>query len=181
LSKLQIDKSWSLFLDRDGVINEKLKNDYVKNWDEFKFKDGALEAIAGLKQIFGRIFVVTNQRGVGLGLLTEEQLSKIHDNMLEEVSKVSGRIDQIYYCTAVDDSSEYRKPNIGMGLKAKSNFPEIEFSKSVIVGDSISDMEFGKKLGMKTVFIRNGCDKIEIDDFLQLESLFDFYQSQIIV
>jgi histidinol phosphatase-like enzyme len=52
-----------------------------------------------------------------------------------------------------------------MGLKAKSNFPEIEFSKSVIVGDSISDMEFGKKLGMKTVFIRNGCDKIEIDDF----------------
>jgi HAD superfamily hydrolase (TIGR01662 family) len=113
--------------------------------------------------------------------MTEEQLSKIHDNMLEEVSKVSGRIDQIYYCTAVDDSSEYRKPNIGMGLKAKSNFPEIEFSKSVIVGDSISDMEFGKKLGMKTVFIRNGCDKIEIDDFLHLESLFDFYQSQIIV
>jgi histidinol-phosphate phosphatase family protein len=181
LSKLQIDKSWSLFLDRDGVINEKLKNDYVKNWDEFKFKDGALEAIAGLGQIFGQIIVVTNQRGVGLGLLTEEQLSKIHDNMLEEVSKVSGRIDQIYYCTAVDDSSEYRKPNIGMGLKAKSNFPEIEFSKSVIVGDSISDMEFGKKLGMKTVFIRNGCDKIEINDFLQLESLFDFYQSQIIV
>jgi D-glycero-D-manno-heptose 1,7-bisphosphate phosphatase len=63
LSKLQIDKSWSLFLDRDGVINEKLENDYVKNWDEFKFKDGPLEAIASLKQIFGWFFVVTNQRG----------------------------------------------------------------------------------------------------------------------
>jgi D-glycero-D-manno-heptose 1,7-bisphosphate phosphatase len=113
--------------------------------------------------------------------MTEEQLSKIHDNMLEEVSKVSGRIYQIYFCTAIDDSSEYRKPNIEIGLKAKSNFPEIEFSKSVFVGDSISDMEFGKKLGMKIVFIRNGCDKIEINDFLQLESLFDFYQSQIIV
>jgi D-glycero-D-manno-heptose 1,7-bisphosphate phosphatase len=181
LSKLQIDKSWSLFLGRDGVINEKLENDYVKNWDEFKFKDGALEAIAGLKQIFGQIFVVTNQRGVGLGLMTEEQLSKIHNNMLEEVSKVSGRIDQIYYCTAVDDSSEYRKPNIGMGLKAKSNFPEIEFSKSVMLGDSISDMEFGENLGMKTVFIRSGSDKIRLDDSLQFASLFDFYQSQIIV
>jgi histidinol-phosphate phosphatase family protein len=181
LSKLQIDKSWSLFLDRDGVINDKLENDYVKCWEEFKFKEGALEAITGLGQIFGRVIVVTNQRGVGLGIMTQGQLSEIHEKMLVEVSRVSGRIDQIYYCISTESKAECRKSNIGMGLKAKSDFPEIEFSKFVIVENSILDMEFGKKLGMKTVFIRNGCDKIEIDDFLQLESLFDFYQSQIIV
>jgi histidinol phosphatase-like enzyme len=66
-------------------------------------------------------------------------------------------------------------------LKAKSDFPEIEFSKSVMVGDSISDMEFGENLRMKTVFIRSGSDKIRLDDSLQFASLFDFYKSKIIV
>ena len=81
MPKLIIDSSWTLFLDRDGVINEKLENDYVKNWDEFKFKEGALQAIAGLGKIFGRVFVVTNQRGVGLGLMTEEILNEMYGNI----------------------------------------------------------------------------------------------------
>jgi histidinol-phosphate phosphatase family protein len=149
LSLINVDNSWSLFLDRDGVINEKLDNDYVKNWGEFKFKEGALQAIAGLGKIFGRVFVVTNQRGVGLGLMTEEGLNEIHDRMHSEVIGASGRIDKIYYCTVVDNCAECRKPNIGMGLKAKSDFPEIEFSKSIMVGDSISDIMFAKNLGMK--------------------------------
>jgi len=181
LPKLTIDNSWTLFLDRDGVINEKLENDYVKNWDEFKFKDGVLQAIAGLGKIFGRIFIVTNQRGVGLGVMTENKLNEIHGKLLSEIASASGRIDKIYCCTAVDNTAECRKPNIGMGLKAKSDYPEIEFSKSVIVGDSISDMEFGKNLGMKTVFIRNGKEYIELDDLLIFESLFGFYKNQIIV
>lgn len=175
------DNSWSLFLDRDGVINEKLENDYVKCWGEFKFKDKALEAIAGLGEIFGRVIVVTNQRGVGLGVMTEDKLNEIHDKMLFEVTSASGRIDKIYYCTGVDGISECRKPNIGMGLKAKSDFPEIEFSKSIMVGDSISDMEFGKNLGMKTVFIGDKSAMYNTDDLLHFDSLFDFYKSQIIV
>ena len=145
----------TIFLDRDGVINEKLENDYVKNWDEFKFKEGALQAIAGLGKIFGRVFVVTNQRGVGLGLMTEEILNEIHEKMLSDVVKESGRIDKIYYCTETDKNAECRKPNIGIGLKAKDDYPEIEFSKSIMIGDSISDMEFGKNLGMKTCWLEN--------------------------
>ena len=143
-----LDQSWTLFLDRDGVINEKLDGDYVKNWEEFKFKDESLEAIAG----------------------------EIHDKMLLEVISVSGRIDQIYYCIGVDDNSECRKPNIGMGLKAKSDFPEIEFSKSIMVGDSISDMEFGKRLGMKRVYISSAFgleSKNDLVDF-RFNSLFEF-------
>ena len=178
MPKLIIDNSWTLFLDRDGVINEKLENDYVKNWDEFKFKEGALQAIVGLGKIFGRVFVVTNQRGVGLSLMTEEILNVIHDKMLSEVVKVSGRIDKIYYCTSTDQSAECRKPNIGMGLKAKNDYPEIEFSKSIMVGDTISDIEFGKNLGMKTVFIRNGNETVESDNLLIVESLFSFYKNQ---
>ena len=71
---MNIDNAWSIFLDRDGVINEKLENDYVKSWGEFIFKHGTLEAIAGLGKLFGHIFIVTNQRGVGLGKMTEAEL-----------------------------------------------------------------------------------------------------------
>ncbi len=181
MSLINVDNSWSLFLDRDGVINEKLDNDYVKNWGEFKFKEGALQAIAGLGKIFGRVFVVTNQRGVGLSLMSKEGLNEIHDRMHSEVISASGRIDKIYYCTAVDNCAECRKPNIGMGLKAKSDFPEIEFSKSIMVGDSISDMEFGKNLGMKTVFIGDKSKYEEVGCLLNFNSLIDFYKSQIIV
>jgi len=177
---INIDNSWTLFLDRDGVINEKLENDYVKNWDQFKFKEGALQAIAGLGKIFGRVFVVTNQRGVGLGLMTEEGLNEIHYRMHSEVISASGRIDKIYYCTAVDNCAECRKPNIGMGLKAKNDYSEIVFSKSVMVGDSISDMKFGKNLGMKTVFIGDISEHGEVDCLLNFNSLFDFYKSQIV-
>jgi len=181
LPKLILDSSWTLFLDRDGVINEKLENDYVKNWDEFKFKEGALQAIAGLGKIFGRVFVVTNQRGVGLGLMTEEILNEIHEKMLSDVVKESGRIDKIYYCTETDKNAECRKPNIGIGLKAKDDYPEIEFSKSIMIGDSISDMEFGKNLGMKTVFIGDKSKYKEVGCLLKFNSLIDFYKSQIIV
>jgi len=181
LSTISLDKSWSLFLDRDGVINEKLENDYVKTWGEFTFKEGVLQAIAGLGKIFGRIFVVTNQRGVGLRLMTEESLNEIHERMCFEVARAHGKIDKVYYCKEIDERSECRKPNIGMGLRAKSDFPEIEFSKSVMVGDSISDLKFGKNLGMKTIFVGSYKETIELDDLVIFESLFDFYKNQIIV
>jgi len=171
-----VDKIWTLFLDRDGVINEKLENDYIKSWDEFKFKDEVLQSIAGLAKIFGRVIIVTNQRGVGLGLMTEDALKEIHDKMLSAVTSVSGRIDKIYYCTAVENNAECRKPNIGMGLKAKTEFREIIFSKSIIVGDSFSDMEFGKNLGMKRIFIdsSNNFENYEFYDS-KFKSLHDFY------
>jgi histidinol-phosphate phosphatase family protein len=179
LSTIDFDKSWTLFLDRDGVINEKLENDYVKTWDEFTFKYGVLEAIARLGRIFGRIFVVTNQRGVGFGLMTEEKLNEIHARMCFEVARAHGKIDRVYYCTEIDERSECRKPNIGMGLRARSDFPEIEFSKSILVGDSISDLEFGKNLGMKTIFIGSPKETIELDGLVIFESLHDFSKSLI--
>jgi histidinol-phosphate phosphatase family protein len=139
-----------------------------------------LQAVSGLGKIFGRVFVVTNQRGVGLGLMSEETLNEIHDKMLAEVNVVSGMVEKIYYCIDVDQSSVCRKPNIGMGLKAKIEFPEIDFSKSVMVGDSISDMLFGKNLGMKTIFVGKKSENNKLDGLIYFDSLLEFYRSQIV-
>jgi histidinol-phosphate phosphatase family protein len=149
----QFDKSWTLFLDRDGVINTERRQDYVKTWDELQFEDGALEALAKLNQIFGTIVVVTNQRGVGIGVMTKEDLDSIHHNMLEIIQENGGRIDKIYTACDPDRESKNRKPHPAMGYLAKADFPMIDFSKSVMVGNSVSDMEFGRSLGMTTIYI----------------------------
>ncbi|MCL2027716.1 MAG: HAD-IIIA family hydrolase [Bacteroidales bacterium] len=146
----------TLFLDRDGVINKRLVDDYVKVVDEFVFEDGVLEAIEKLSKCFERLIIVTNQQGVGRKMMSEKTLHEIHDYMKNEVKKAGGKIDAVYFCPdLVHSKSLFRKPNIGMGLLAKREFPEIRFKQSVMVGDSISDMKFGKKLGMKTVLISN--------------------------
>lgn len=146
---------WTLFLDRDGVINQKIDHDYVKSTEDFVFLENAVEGIVALSRLFERIIVVTNQRGVGRGLMTEADLSDIHRKMCHEVSLKQGRIDKIYYCTATDSGAHCRKPNTGMGLQAKQDFPEIDFTKSIILGDSMSDMEFGRNLGMFCFLVNN--------------------------
>lgn len=148
-----IDKSWTLFLDRDGVINKDHVGDYIRRWEDFCFEEEALEALATLHQLFGTILVVTNQRGVGLGLMSEEALQEIHRNLLTQVSQAGGRIDRIYYATDTDRDSYSRKPRPGMGWKAKEDFPDIDFEKSFMIGNNLSDMEFGRHLGMHTVYL----------------------------
>ncbi len=143
----------TLFLDRDGVINRHRPNDYVKTLDEFEFLPGILEALAVWSKRFKHIIVVTNQRGVGKGLMSEETMHDIHRRMVAEIELHGGRIDKVYYCTDTNNDSTNRKPNIGMALQAKADYTDIDFSKSVMVGDSQSDMEFGRKAGMKIVQI----------------------------
>lgn len=154
LKDLHIDSSWTLFLDRDGVINKKLENDYVKHWIEFEFLDGVFDALKYFKSLFGKIVVVTNQQGIGKRLYRTEDLELIHKNMLYEVAFYGGHIDKVYFSPYLSaDNHPTRKPGIGMALNAKQDFPEIDFSKSIIIGDSMSDMEFGRAAGMKTIFI----------------------------
>ncbi len=151
---LSINKEWTLFLDRDGVINKKLDNDYVKHWIEFEFLDGVLEAIKSFHEVFGRIIIVTNQQGIGKGIYRVEDLELIHKNMLYEINYFGGRIDKIYYSPYLaSENHASRKPGIGMALQAQRDFPEIDFKRSIIIGDSISDMEFGRNAGMKTIYV----------------------------
>lgn len=148
-----IDQHWTLFLDRDGVINHDKDNDYIRNWEEFRFYDTTLEAMAILAPLFQKIVIVTNQKGVGKGLMTSDDLQRIHHNMLQSVQQAGGKIDRIYYCPDLSDDSINRKPNPGMAFQAKADFPEIDFSKSIIVGNRISDMGFGRNAGLHTVFL----------------------------
>ena len=141
----KIDRTWTLFLDRDGVINEEKHLDYIHTWNEFKFYQGVKEAIKIFREEFGRIFIVTNQRGVAKGLTKAEDLDLIHTNMLAELSDAGGRIDKLYFCAEME--SPQRKPNPGMGLQAQKDFPEVDFSKSVMIGNTLSDMKFGRNLG----------------------------------
>jgi histidinol-phosphate phosphatase family protein len=150
----QIDKSWTLFLDRDGVINYENPGTYVRNWGEFIFYPKAVENIAFFNTRFQHLFLATNQRGISKGLMTLDDLHDIHVNMLKAVEAAKGKIERIYFCTDTEESSPCRKPNPGMALQAVAEFPEINLEKSVMVGNNLSDMYFGKNAGMKTVFLK---------------------------
>lgn len=150
-----IDKSWTLFLDRDGVINVDKDGSYIFSPDEFLFTEGGPAIFKKLAETFSRIVIVTNQRGVGRGLMTDATLHDIHAYMINEITTAGGRIDAIYYCTSIHNDHPERKPNPGMAVRAKLNFPEINFSKSIMVGNNLSDMHFGRNTGMYTVFIRS--------------------------
>jgi D-glycero-D-manno-heptose 1,7-bisphosphate phosphatase len=124
-----IDNSWTLFLDRDGVINEEKEESYIFHYGEFAFYAGALEAMRVFAGIFPRIVVVTNQRGVGKGLMTGEDLADIHAKMAADVALAGGRIDAIYYCDSLSDDHPHRKPHTGIALAAHQDLPGIEFSR----------------------------------------------------
>lgn len=180
LKDLNIDKSWTLFLDRDGVINKKLDNDYVRHWTDFEFLDGVFDALRYLAGRFGRMVVVTNQQGIGKGLYRTEDLELIHKNMLYEITFYGGRIDKVYFSPHLAaERHPMRKPGIGMALAAKNDFPDIDFKKSIVVGDSLSDMEFGRAAGMKTVYIaEQAATDARIDfTFPSLQELVNFLQN----
>lgn len=153
---------WTLFLDRDGVINIEKKMDYIHTWDEFVFYPDAIEAIAIFAKLFKHIIIVTNQKGIGKGVTKVEDLEQIHHNMTAAISAAGGRIDAIYYCPDLDDDSPRRKPNAGMAFDAVRDFPAINLSRSFIVGNNISDMQFGRNAGMHTVFLRSTHPDIEL-------------------
>jgi histidinol-phosphate phosphatase family protein len=150
----QIDHNWTLFLDRDGVINTEKEGSYIFHYGEFSFIEGTREALRICAAAFGPIVIVTNQRGVGKGLMTADALQEVHDKMVADIVLNGGRIDRIYYADSLDNAHHLRKPNPGMAFAAQQELPGIDFSRSVMVGNNLSDMEFGRNAGMYTVFVK---------------------------
>lgn len=160
IQSLPYDGEWSLFLDRDGVINDNTDQPWTTSIAEFRWLPGAREAIATLSQYYQHIVIVTNQRAVSLGLITEPGLQQLHAWMVEEIEALGGRIDGVYYCPhGKMDGCECRKPAPDMAFQAKRDHPEIDFGNSVIVGDSLRDLQMGDLVGMTTVWI--GPDEAE--------------------
>ncbi|MCX6331756.1 MAG: HAD-IIIA family hydrolase [Bacteroidetes bacterium] len=156
-----ITPDWTLFLDRDGVINVEKNNDYIKTWSEFEFYNESIEALPLLANLFNTIVITTNQKGVGRGLMEESELQKIHTNMSRTIHTIGGRIDHIFYCIDINDDSINRKPQPGMAHQAKNLFPSIQFNKSIMVGNRTSDMLFGRNAGMHTVFLATTHPEVE--------------------
>jgi histidinol-phosphate phosphatase family protein len=147
----------ALFLDRDGVINRQVAGDYVRNLSQLEILPGSIDAIVRLGSIFRYILVVTNQQGIGKGLMNMSDVEQIHQHIARKVHESGGRLDRIYCCPSLEsDHDPNRKPGTGMGLQAKQEFPEIDFNQSLMIGDSLSDIQFAEKLGMPYIFITHG-------------------------
>ncbi|OGL39561.1 MAG: hypothetical protein A3C43_10820 [Candidatus Schekmanbacteria bacterium RIFCSPHIGHO2_02_FULL_38_11] len=149
----------AVFIDRDGVINENLNGDYVKEWKEFKFLPGVLHSLKLLKTNKVKVVVVSNQSGVAKGLMTEKQLSNVSRYFVKKVKDCGGNIEAIYYCVHnVGENCDCRKPKPGLLLKASKELG-IDLNKTYIVGDYISDIEAGVTAGSKTILVRTGRGK----------------------
>lgn len=172
---LTINKDWTLFLDRDGVINEEKHQAYVNHLDEFVFYPNAEKAIAMLSPMFYKTIVVTNQKGVGRGITPVDELTRIHQHMVSEVEKAGGNIHHIYFCPDLENDSPNRKPNPGMALQAKKDDPEIELSNSIMIGNNASDMQFGRNAGINCNVLLTTTKPLEAVD----SSLYDFHFSSL--
>jgi histidinol-phosphate phosphatase family protein len=148
--------------------------DYVKTPEEWIPVEGLEEAMQQLSVHFGRIIVVTNQAGIGRGLMTEADLEAVHEKMTAIIEMAGVRLDAIYHCPHRSDAGcDCRKPATGMALRAKVDFPDIDFAHSWIAGDSFSDMQLGLRLGMKTVLIHGKEEESEQLAALSLDFRFD--------
>ena len=150
----------NVFLDRDGVINRKApEGSYVARWDEFHPLPGVEAAIAKLNRLGRRIFLVTNQRGVALGLYTEADVERLHAQLADSLAAHGAHIDGYYYCPHDKDVCSCRKPLPGLFEQAFAEFPEAQADSSVMIGDSLSDIEAGRAAGMYTIFIEGEADR----------------------
>ena len=145
-----------VFLDRDGVINEPPgAARYVCTWREFKFKEGALTMLSALFAKGYRLVVITNQQGVGKGLIDHDELKRIHANMCAVVERHGARIDGVYFCPHLaTEGCECRKPMPGLIDQAlKTLGYQIDLGRSWFVGDAPTDVEAGQRAGLRTVLV----------------------------
>ena len=144
-----------VFLDRDGVINRKPpEGQYIGRWSDFHLLPGAESAIAALNRSGRRIIVVSNQRGVALGYYTAADVRVLHDTLQEHLAPLGAQIDAFYFCPHDKNQCECRKPRTGLFEQAFRDFPEASAANSVVIGDSLSDIEAARTLGAPAIFIQ---------------------------
>ena len=144
----------AVFLDRDGLLNQKApEGEYIATWDEIEILPGVREAVARLNEAGFRTFVVTNQRGIALGKVQLNALLNIHQRLATCFREAGAVIEAIYYCPHdLPLECACRKPEPGMLLRAAIEH-KIDLRRSWMIGDSISDVEAGRRAGCRTVFI----------------------------
>jgi D-glycero-D-manno-heptose 1,7-bisphosphate phosphatase len=163
----------ALFLDRDGVLNE--DQGYVHRWADFRWIPGAMATVAAFNRAGWLVIVVTNQSGVGRGYYTEAEVHALHARMGEDLAAVGGHIDAFYHAPDHPDATldayrhpnpPDRKPNPGMILRARSEWP-IDREASLLIGDKPSDLEAALRAGIRGVLFEGG----DLKGFLEDEAL----------
>lgn len=144
----------AVFFDRDGIINKRLIDEYVTKIEEFELYEEIIEILKYVKMKGYLAIVITNQQGIGKGLMTEDDLVIVHDYMQYLLQEQAGEsFDAIFYCPELDNSgSPRRKPNPGMILEALDLF-DIAPAQSIMIGDSISDAQAAINAGIKCILI----------------------------
>jgi D-glycero-D-manno-heptose 1,7-bisphosphate phosphatase len=149
-----------VFLDRDGVINRKpVEGEYICNWSQIEILPGVEAAIRFLNDSGRTVAVVTNQRGIALGLYTEEDLAETHRRLQEHLKKHGARIDAFYYCPHDRHQCECRKPGTALLEQAFRDFPGAGAEHSILIGDSLSDIQAARKMGIRNIFIEGEPDR----------------------
>lgn len=150
----------TIFLDRDGVLNEKMpEGQWVTSPADFRVLPGVPEAIARLNRAGMLAIVVSNQRGIALGLFSAAEVEAIQAGLQNLLKAHGAHVDAFFYCPHDRLQCNCRKPLPGMFEQARSRFPGIGAASSVMIGDSLADIEFGRRLGMLTVFIDGDAER----------------------
>jgi histidinol-phosphate phosphatase family protein len=181
IQRLVLDRcgrKWCLFLDRDGVINRQVVNDYVRSVQEFEWSRGAQLAIRELGDWAPFIVVVTNQQGIGKGLMTADDVRTIHEKLQSDLSETP-LINAFQVCPHLQSAGcTCRKPNPGLVTDWLRAHPDVDPSLSVVVGDSQSDLDLARNVAKATgtcvgVHIRNA-NNPEVVNELSFDSLLEF-------
>ncbi len=163
----------AVFFDRDGVVNERIKGGYVTNWSTFRFLPDIGSMLAHVKAKGYLAVIITNQRGVGLGLMTQQDLDAIHQQMQDELLRTAQvQFDDIIFCTDATDDSPRRKPSPVMILEAARKW-DIDLSHSWLIGDSPTDIAAGNAAGVKTAFLLNAHEMPPNDATILVENVLD--------
>ena len=142
-----------VLLDRDGVINRRIVSGYVTCWEKFVFLPSALEALRLLNEKNYRVIVVSNQAGVGKGLMTAAHLDEITRRFVAEVETQGGRILAVYYCThRAEDGCECRKPKPGLLRRAQAEH-HFDFGRTFVVGDTEGDLLTAHAVGCPAIMV----------------------------
>lgn len=145
------------FLDRDGVINKKApEGRYVTSWAEFEFLPGVPASLRALRDAGCRLIVVTNQRGIARGAMSQAAVDTIHERMNVALAEVGASVDAVFVCPHDEGMCLCRKPGTALFAQALERFPDISLTDSIVVGDSIGDLDAGQRLGCQVFLVGTG-------------------------
>jgi len=163
-----IKENKAIFLDRDGVINKK-RDDYVKSIDELEIFPNVGEGISSLKKMGFLIIVITNQSVINRKIITVKELEKIHSSIQNNLKEYSCNIDRFYFCPHIpNENCDCRKPKSGLLLQAITDF-SINSSKSWMIGDCLTDIQAGEKVGCKSILLKDDLSFLEVIKKIELE------------